>query len=61
MFSTVRVPGRESDQILHFEAHDSRHIVVVCKGSYYKLEVITEKGYVCVCVALHWKPVRLEV
>ena len=37
--------GRESDTIVHYENHDSRHIVVLCKGTYYKLDVFTDKGY----------------
>jgi len=45
MFSTARVAGREADSIVHYESHDSRHIVVLCKGTYYKLDVCTDNGY----------------
>ena len=38
-FSTARIPGRETDTITHFEEEDSRHVVVLCKGTYYKMEV----------------------
>ncbi|KAG5684908.1 hypothetical protein PVAND_014118 [Polypedilum vanderplanki] len=37
LFNTARIPGIESDKIIHVE--DSKHIVVMHKGSYYKLDV----------------------
>ncbi|MCL4124571.1 UNVERIFIED_CONTAM: hypothetical protein GTU68_064264 [Idotea baltica] len=35
VFSTVRMPGVEMDETVHFESCQSRHIVVWCKGIYY--------------------------
>ncbi|KAL5289699.1 CPT1A family protein [Megaselia abdita] len=40
-FNTVRVPGLETDKIIHYK--DSNHIVVLHKGCYYKV-VIYFKG-----------------
>ena len=37
LFNTVRVPGIESDKIVHYE--DTKHIVVIHKGCYYKVMV----------------------
>ncbi|CAG9802922.1 unnamed protein product [Chironomus riparius] len=37
LFNTVRVPGIESDKIVHYE--DTKHIVVIHKGCYYKVIV----------------------
>ncbi|KAG5684907.1 hypothetical protein PVAND_014117 [Polypedilum vanderplanki] len=37
LFNTARIPGIESDKIIHVE--DSKHVVVMHKGSYYKLNV----------------------
>jgi len=41
IFNTVRVPGLETDKIIHYQ--DSNHIVVLYKGCYYKV-VIYYKG-----------------
>ena len=39
MFSTTRVPGRESDTNVHLDGIDEkRHVVVQCKGTYYRLD-----------------------
>ena len=39
MFSTTRVPGRESDTIVHLDGIDEkRHVVVQCNGTYYRLD-----------------------
>lgn len=35
IFNTVRIPGVEGDQIVHYK--DSNHIVVLHKGCYYKM------------------------
>lgn len=35
MYNTARVPGIESDKIEHYE--DINHMVVLCKGCYYKV------------------------
>lgn len=40
MFNTARVPGVECDKIEHYE--DIDHIVVLCKGCYYKVTI--QKG-----------------
>lgn len=37
MFNTVRVPGVETDKIVHYD--DSKHIVVLHKGCYYKVMI----------------------
>lgn len=41
MFNTSRIPGVEGDKIVHYE--DSKHIVVLYKGCYYKM-MIYDKG-----------------
>lgn len=41
IFNTVRVPGIETDKIVHYR--DSNHIVVIHKGCYYKV-IIYYKG-----------------
>jgi len=38
-FSTSRIPGREADTLVHFEEEQSRHVVVLCQGSYYRMDV----------------------
>lgn len=35
MYNTTRVPGIESDKIVHY--HDSNHIAVFHRGRYYKV------------------------
>ncbi|CAK9826557.1 Carnitine O-palmitoyltransferase 1, liver isoform [Anthophora retusa] len=35
MFNTTRIPGRETDKIVHYQ--DSKHIVVYHKGKYFKV------------------------
>lgn len=39
LFNTVRVPGIESDKIVHYDDVNSNHIVVMHKGSFYKVNV----------------------
>eukprot|EP01097_Dermamoeba_algensis_P004217 TRINITY_DN2788_c0_g1_i1.p1 TRINITY_DN2788_c0_g1~~TRINITY_DN2788_c0_g1_i1.p1 ORF type:complete len:589 (-),score=136.73 TRINITY_DN2788_c0_g1_i1:505-2271(-) len=39
MFSTTRIPGKECDELKHFDYSESKHIIVVCKNIYYKLFV----------------------
>lgn len=41
IFNTARVPGAESDKIIHYM--DSNHIVVIHKGRYFKV-IIYFKG-----------------
>ncbi|XP_038072359.1 carnitine O-palmitoyltransferase 1, liver isoform-like isoform X2 [Patiria miniata] len=35
LFNTTRIPGLESDTLVHHK--DSKHIVVICRGRFYKL------------------------
>lgn len=37
LFSTTRVPRQEFDELVHYETSESKHIIVVCRGVYYKL------------------------
>ena len=41
-FRTTRVPGLESDRLLHIDAKESRHIVVLHKGRYYKVKCYSD-------------------
>lgn len=41
IFNTVRIPGIETDRIIHYQ--DSNHIVVMHRGRYYKV-IIYHKG-----------------
>lgn len=42
MFSTTRVPGKEIDTLVQHK--ESRHIVVMCQGRFYKLDVYHKKS-----------------
>ena len=44
MFATARLPGRECDEIRHWDAAAVRHVAVTCKGSFYKLSVYRADG-----------------
>jgi len=44
VFSTARIPGRECDEIKHWDPSYSRHVVVYCKGSFYRLNVHRPDG-----------------
>lgn len=44
MFATSRLPGRECDEIKHWEVANTKHVAVYCKGSYYKVTVYDAKG-----------------
>lgn len=37
LFSTTRVPHKEFDELVHYQTSESKHIVVVVRGVYYKL------------------------
>ncbi|XP_043800891.1 carnitine O-palmitoyltransferase 1, liver isoform isoform X1 [Apis laboriosa] len=37
VFNTTRIPGRETDKIIHYQ--DSKHIVVYHKGKYFKVPI----------------------
>ncbi|XP_077869072.1 carnitine O-palmitoyltransferase 1, liver isoform-like [Saccoglossus kowalevskii] len=43
-FSTVRIPGEEMDELVHYDSSQSKHIVVMRKGVYYKLDMYDVKG-----------------
>lgn len=44
IFSTTRIPGRECDEIVHYAADESKHVVVLCRGRYYRLPVFRSNG-----------------
>lgn len=44
LFSTVRVPGEEIDELLHFDSRESRHIVVWRQGLFYQLGIYDDKN-----------------
>ncbi|KAK3853986.1 hypothetical protein Pcinc_039499, partial [Petrolisthes cinctipes] len=44
LFSTVRVPGEEVDELLHYESCESRHIVVWRQGLFYQLSIYDDKN-----------------
>jgi hypothetical protein len=46
MFGTVRVPGRELDELRHYGGDTARcrHVVVLCRGCYYRLPAYTAAG-----------------
>lgn len=37
LFSTTRVPHKEFDELVHYNTSESKHIIVVVRGVYYKL------------------------
>lgn len=43
MFSTTRIPGRETDVLKHWDSSYSRHFVVLYHGHYYKMDVYRPK------------------
>ncbi|XP_070535629.1 carnitine O-palmitoyltransferase 1, liver isoform-like isoform X2 [Ptychodera flava] len=45
-FSTVRIPGEEMDELVHYDSYESKHIVVMRKGLYYKLDMYDVNGQV---------------
>lgn len=44
MFATSRIPGRECDEVKHWDSTDIKHVAVWCKGIYYKLNVYHRDG-----------------
>lgn len=44
MFATSRLPGKECDEIKHWEVAKTKHIAVYCKGSYYKVTMYNRDG-----------------
>lgn len=43
-FSTTRIPGHEQDTLVKTEASESRHIVVLHKGKFYKMNTFSPKS-----------------
>lgn len=43
-FSTTRIPGEECDELKMFDSSVSKHIAVMRKGLYYKVDVYDKKG-----------------
>ena len=46
LFSTVRIPGVEIDELVHFEPHESRHVVVWCQGLLYTIEIVDQNNQI---------------
>lgn len=44
MFATSRIPRAEVDEIKHYDPTEIRHVVVSCKGSYYKVYLYKRDG-----------------
>ncbi|XP_071788190.1 carnitine O-palmitoyltransferase 1, liver isoform-like [Asterias amurensis] len=44
MFSTVRVPGADFDDLVHYDSSVSKHTVVLRQGLYYKLDMYDTMG-----------------
>jgi len=42
IFSTTRLPGRDSDTTVHLDAGDSVHIAVLYKGSFWRVNIIDD-------------------
>lgn len=47
MFNTTRVPGPETDKIVHYS--DSKHVVVYNKGRYYKVQIYYKNRMLAPC------------
>uniref|UniRef100_A0A0V0G650 carnitine O-palmitoyltransferase n=1 Tax=Triatoma dimidiata TaxID=72491 RepID=A0A0V0G650_TRIDM len=47
MFNTTRVPGPETDKIVHYS--DSKHVVVYHKGRYYKVQIYYKHRMLAPC------------
>lgn len=41
MFSTTRIPGMDTDHLQQYEPQDSRHLVVLYQGVFYRINVYT--------------------
>ncbi|XP_047476442.1 carnitine O-palmitoyltransferase 1, liver isoform-like [Penaeus chinensis] len=46
LFSSVRVPGEEIDELLHFDSTESRHVVVWRQGLFYQLNIYDDKNQI---------------
>ena len=47
LFNTTRIPGRETDKIIHYQ--DSKHIVVYHKGRYFKVPIYHKNRILLPC------------
>ncbi|XP_033124232.1 carnitine O-palmitoyltransferase 1, liver isoform-like [Anneissia japonica] len=43
-YGTTRIPGEEIDDLVHVDSSQSKHIVVMRKGIYYKVDMMDKKG-----------------
>ncbi|KAF4532020.1 hypothetical protein B566_EDAN011867, partial [Ephemera danica] len=43
-FSTTRRPGEEMDNLVHYDASESRHVVVQCRGLYYQVDMFDSRN-----------------
>ncbi|KAG9510263.1 Mitogen-activated protein kinase-binding protein 1 [Fragariocoptes setiger] len=39
LFSTTRVPGKEFDELVHYDTKTSKHVIIICNGVFYNLTV----------------------
>lgn len=44
MFATSRLPGRDCDEVKHWDPTQVKHVAVYCKGSFYRLDVYRRDG-----------------
>eukprot|EP00163_Fabomonas_tropica_P012357 TRINITY_DN2362_c0_g1_i1.p1 TRINITY_DN2362_c0_g1~~TRINITY_DN2362_c0_g1_i1.p1 ORF type:complete len:776 (+),score=131.48 TRINITY_DN2362_c0_g1_i1:222-2549(+) len=44
MFSTTRVPGDETDELIHYDRERSRHVAVLCRGQWFRVFTIHRNG-----------------
>ncbi|KJE92824.1 carnitine O-acyltransferase, variant [Capsaspora owczarzaki ATCC 30864] len=44
IFSTSRIPGKEFDEIVHYDKHESRHIIVQCRNIFYDVSLFHTDG-----------------
>ncbi|XP_074661158.1 carnitine O-palmitoyltransferase 1, muscle isoform-like [Tubulanus polymorphus] len=44
IFSTTRIPGEDIDELVHYDTTVSKHIVVIYKGLYYRIDIFDSKG-----------------
>eukprot|EP00293_Proteomonas_sulcata_P010653 CAMPEP_0184299254 /NCGR_PEP_ID=MMETSP1049-20130417/9893_1 /TAXON_ID=77928 /ORGANISM="Proteomonas sulcata, Strain CCMP704" /LENGTH=657 /DNA_ID=CAMNT_0026609627 /DNA_START=128 /DNA_END=2101 /DNA_ORIENTATION=+ len=46
LFSTTRIPGRDSDVLRHIDPSDSIHVAVLYKGTWWRLNAVSEEGVI---------------
>ncbi|XP_071444145.1 carnitine O-palmitoyltransferase 1, liver isoform-like [Hetaerina americana] len=44
IFSTIRRPGEDEDELVHFDSSESRHVVVYSRGLYYRVDVYDSRN-----------------